>query len=210
MCKHVDGRRLVRSAALAGLSALIAGCAAHPNERVTGDGGSALLRVSSRQVTVDLTDAERDALSHIQDHTLGNIGGKQALTATVATLGKMGFDPVKADQEMSLVEGERNRIVGERWRAAIRALLKAKGLPLRGKPDHESIHALISVRPDQTGPGTTLVRARFDVTVWDTNGDSRTTTLQQEAVYQCFFAGLDRALSGQTVDGDLACLNGNG
>lgn len=176
------------------LALACAGCAKNPNERVTGDAGR-MLRVSSKQITVDLDEAQRAELARLQDRRIGAVGGARALAAGADALTAMGFAPVKSDAEVLLVEGERNRIVGNRWRAAIRALIKAKGIPLRGKPDHESMRALISIRPSP-GEGT-LVRARFDLTVWDTNGDSRTTTVLDGALYACFFERLDDSLDGR-------------
>ncbi|MGC0151279.1 hypothetical protein ACPRNU_02320 [Chromobacterium vaccinii] len=180
---------------------IIAGLAAcstpKPNERVTGDGGSRLLKLSSKQVTVDLTPAEEQTLSQIQDKTYSRVRGPSAVNASSTALQAMGFKPVTADKDTMLVEGELNRVVGVRWREAIRAIFKAKGIPLQAKPDHESVNALVTVRPAQNGE--TLVRARFRVTIWDTNGDSKTSTVIDPKMYDRFFSLLQDSLSGRTT-----------
>ncbi|KUM04868.1 hypothetical protein KIF53_21035 [Chromobacterium subtsugae] len=182
--------------ALLVIAALAACSTPNPNERVTGDGGSRLLKLSSKQVTVDLTPAEQQTLAQIQDKTYQRVQPPSAVNASSSALQAMGFKPVKADQETMLVEGELNRVIGVRWREAIRAIFKAKGIPLQAKPDHESVSALVTVRPDQDGE--TLVRARFKVTIWDTNGDSKTSTVTDPKMYDHFFSLVQDSLSGKT------------
>ncbi|MGQ5522588.1 hypothetical protein ACUHMQ_04925 [Chitinimonas sp. PSY-7] len=180
------------------IATLTVACAhKNPNERVTGNGGNRLLRVSSHQVTVDLTQEERQALAKVQDRHIISASELDVVNASVVALSKMGFAPVKADTDLQQIEGERNKVVSIRWRMAIRAMLKAKGIPLKGKPDHESIRAFVSIRPGKPAD-VPLVRARFDITVWDTNGDSRTTTIHDGAIYTCFFSQLNYALFGET------------
>lgn len=164
----------------------------NPNERTTGDGGK-LLRVSSTQVTVDPSASELATLARVQDRTFMQPGNDRLLAASTAALKEMGFNPVKADPQTALVEGQLDRVLKERWRAAIRALFKARGVPLSAKPDHESVAALVAVRSNAAGG--TLVRARFNVTIWDSNGDSRTTTVTDAEMYDRFFARLDEVIA---------------
>ncbi|WP_139167292.1 hypothetical protein [Chromobacterium sphagni] len=132
--------------------ASLAACSTpNPNEWVTGDGGSRLLKLGSKQVTVDLTPAEQQTLAQIQDKTYQRVQAPSAVNASTSALQAMGFKPVKADIETMPVEGELNRVVGVRWREAIRAIFKAKGIPLPAKPDHESVSAMVMVRPNHSG-----------------------------------------------------------
>jgi hypothetical protein len=181
------GPALVLSVALAA-----AGCShdPKPQERVTGDGGSKLLRLSSKQVTVDLDDEQRAALATMQDKRFATPDIPAVLASCASALRGMDFQPVTTDQQVMIVEGEQDKVVGTRWREAIRAILKAKGIPLSGRPDHQSIKALVTVRPEQTG---ILVRARFTLTVWDTNGDSRTETIIDRGLYDEFFTAVTAA-----------------
>ncbi|WP_296228238.1 hypothetical protein [Ralstonia sp. UBA689] len=64
---------------------------------------------------------------------------------------------------------------------------------MSAKPDHESVAALVAVRPNAAGG--TLVRARFNVTIWDSNGDSRTTTVTDAEMYDRFFARLNEVIA---------------
>lgn len=173
-----------------------AGCATdkNPNERVTGDSGSKLLKLSSKQITVDLDDKERASLAQVQDKLFSSLSGTAAVAASASALEGMGFKPVKADPEVFLVEGQLDKVIGVRWREAIRAIFKSKGIPLSAKPDHQSVNAVISVRPGMSGRET-LVRARFTVTIWDTSGDSKTTTVTDREMYDKFFAKLGQSLS---------------
>lgn len=185
------GRALILAVALAA-----AGCShdPKPQERVTGDGGSKLLHLSSKQVTVDLDDAQRAALTTMQDRRFATQDVPTVLTSCASALQGMDFQPVTTDREIMIVEGEQDKVVGTRWREAIRALLKARGVPLSGRPDHQSIKALVTVRTDQAG---IMVRARFTLTVWDTNGDSRTETMIDQGLYDDFFSAVTAATTPQ-------------
>jgi hypothetical protein len=185
---------LISAAALL-LSATACSTDKDPNERVTGDSGSKLLRLSSKQVTVDLNDKERATLTQVQDKLFPSLNGSGAVAASAWALEEMGFKPVKADPEVFLVEAQKDKVIGVRWREAIRAIFKSRGIPLSAKPDHESVNAVISVRPGMSGSAT-LVRARFTATIWDTAGDSKTTTVTDREIYDKFFLHMGESLSG--------------
>ncbi|PHV09750.1 hypothetical protein [Chitinimonas sp. BJB300] len=203
MAKPSMQRLHIRLPATVVLAVMIAACAhKNPNERVTGDGGR-LFRVSSRQITVDLTEDERRALAQVQDRHISIANSLDIMNGSAMVLSQMGFKPVKKDPDLQKVEGERHKVVGVRWRAAIRTLFKSKGIPLSGKPDHESMRALVYIRPNSTN-NTLMVRTRFDVTIWDTNGDARSTTVHDGAIYNCFFSRLNSILTKQT-DNDTLC-----
>ncbi|AIO66410.1 hypothetical protein [Burkholderia oklahomensis] len=104
-----------------------------PNEQVTGNGGNALPRISSKQVTVDLNDRDKAALAQVQVRRFDKVTNARLLDASVSVLKAMGFSPVTADAQTALVEGRLARVVGERWRLAVRALFKARGIPLVGQ-----------------------------------------------------------------------------
>ncbi|MTJ80755.1 MAG: hypothetical protein F8N37_07035 [Telmatospirillum sp.] len=180
-----------------GLTALLVlgGCSKKaPNERVTGNGGSVLLRTSSTQITVDLTDEEKETLKQIQDHRFAGAKADAVLAAGAASLEAMEFKPVVTDTDMMRIEGQQDKILGERWRKVIRAVLKSRGLPLSAKPDHESVSALIQIKPG-SGTEPPLARARFNVTTWDSNGDSRTVTILDRNFYDDFFKRMETAVA---------------
>lgn len=189
-------RRVAGWLAVCSALTFAAGCSLmrdkNPNERTTGDGGK-LLRVSSTQVTVDPNASELATLARVQDRTFTQPGNDRLLAASTAALKDMGFDPVKADAQTALVEGQLDRVLKERWRASIRALFKSRGVPLSAKPDHESVFALVAVRPNAAGG--MLVRARFNVTIWDSNGDSRTTTVTDAEMYDRFFKRVNEVVA---------------
>jgi hypothetical protein len=167
-----------------------AGCKTpNPQARVTGDSGrTGLVRISSKQTTIDLTTAEAAALARIQQRAYPASTLRAAGDAGAAALRALEFEPVTLDADGALVEGERNRVVGDRAREAIRAIFKAKGIPLSARTDHESARALLLVRPGAAGGVS--VWARFTVTQWDTNGDAVTTTVTDPAFYDAFFQRL--------------------
>ncbi|WP_323122781.1 hypothetical protein [Burkholderia alba] len=177
------GRYLLCAAMAMGVAA----CKApDPQARVTGDAGpSHLLRLSSKQTTIDLTNAERASLVRVQQRTFASSTPAAAAAAGEVALRALEFEPVTVDAGGSLVEGERNRVVGDRAHEAIRAIFKAKGVPLSARTDHESAHALLLMRP--LAGGGVSVWARFTVTQWNTNGDSTTTTVTDPAFYAGFF-----------------------
>ena len=89
-----------------------------------------------------------------------------------------------ARQQAVLVHGLRQLLRG--------ALKNYTGM-FPAKPDHERVSAFIAVKAG-SGSQATLVRARFDSTVWDSNGDARTKTVLQREIYDGFFASVDKVL----------------
>lgn len=194
--KSIQYKALLCGALCTALLALT-GCAnKDPNARVSGDGGH--LHLSSRQEVISLTDAEAAALAQIRDHHYARLDGAHATEVSVAALQSMGFKPVQSDSDVYIVEGEQNQVIGDRWHEAIRAMFKAKGIPLHAKPDHESIVALVVARPS-AGSADTLLRVRFTATIWDTSGDSKTTTLTTADLYDDFFRRVGDSLAGKPL-----------
>jgi len=54
------------------------------------------------------------------------------------------------------------------------------------------VAAVVTVRV--TAARDAIVRARFDRTVWDSNGDSRMKTIVEPDYYQTFFSAMDKAM----------------
>lgn len=183
---------------------LLAACAGTPpNERETGSGGQ-LLRYSSRQVSVDLTDAQRETLKSLRDRRFPAPTLVQVLDAVSATLTSQGFAPVSIDRDMAVVEAERNTVLVPKWREILRGALKSRLGGLPAKPDHERLAAIVAVRATEGAgshgsTGGWLVRVRFDRTVWDSNGDARTQTVLERDVYGGFFSGVEKSLKGEGI-----------
>lgn len=176
---------------------MLAGCASPPsNERETGSGGT-LVRYSSRQVSVDLTEAEQHSLYSMRDRTYANAAPDHALGAVAKALAELGFAPVSVDMEAGLVEAGHSATLVPKWRQLLRGALKNYTGMFPPKPDHERIAAIVTVRAG-AGNQSALVRARFDSTVWDSNGDARTKTVLQREVYDGFFASVQKALCPAT------------
>lgn len=163
-----------------------------PNQRVTGSGGT-LVKYSSAQVSVDLTETERNALAGMRDHSFASASRERVLTAVAAALKASGYAPVTVETDTALVEGGRSEVLVQKWRELVRGVLKSKIGSLPAKPDHQYTAALVSVRPAVGGPGL-IVRARFDNTVWDSNGDARTKTVLAREDYDAFFVKVEAAL----------------
>ncbi|VVE62913.1 hypothetical protein PAN31117_01072 [Pandoraea anapnoica] len=181
------------SAALA-----LSACASKPpNERETGSGGD-FIRYSSRQISVDLTEKQREMLRSLRDHWFVAPTAGKVLDAVAATLKQQGFDPVSVDREMAVVEADRHSVLVPQWRQILRGVLKSKIGGLPAKPDHERMAAIIAVRAGNgDGGGGWLVRVRFDRTVWDSNGDARTETVLMRETYDDFFADVEKSLKGE-------------
>jgi hypothetical protein len=173
-----------------------------PNERKTGSGGH-MLRYSSSQVSVDLTDAQRETLKQLRDRVYAQTPQGRALDAVAAALKQQGFAPVTVDPDTGIVEAERNRVLVPKWQAILRGVLRARIGGLLAKPDHERVAAIVAVRPAEIAATSrrpaagSLVRVRFDRTVWDSNGDARTETVLQREFYGDFFAVVDKAVEGK-------------
>ncbi|WP_246287299.1 hypothetical protein [Paraburkholderia sediminicola] len=179
----------------AGVVAILGACTTpDPNERVTGSGGTAV-KYSSRQVSVDLTDSERNALAAMRDHSFPGSTREQALTAVAAALKSSGYAPVTVEKDTALVEAGRAEVLVPKWREVLRGVLKTRISMLPAKPDHQYTAALVSVRAAEGGQGV-IVRARFDNTVWDSNGDARTKTVLARGDYEAFFGKVSEALNG--------------
>ncbi|PRH37593.1 hypothetical protein C6V07_02725 [Burkholderia gladioli] len=182
-------------AALASL--VLAACAnQNPNERITGTGGG-MIRYSSRQVTVDLTPAERARLEKVRHHGFARATPDHAIEAVAAALKAEAYSPVTSDAESGIVEGGRSKVLIAKWHEVLRGALKQKFGALPAKPDHQYTAALVSVRAD--GHGGAEVRARFENTVYDSNGDSKTWTLTDAASYDDFFKLVGAALDGEPI-----------
>ncbi|WP_236655025.1 hypothetical protein [Burkholderia pyrrocinia] len=184
--------RGVLALACAGLFAVLAGCAAKPEtERQIGSGGS-LVRYSSSQTEVDLTDAERQTLRMSSDRRYAGASQARVLDAVAGVLRVQGYAPVTVDRDAGLIEAGRSDTLIPKWRQLLRGALKARIGGLPAKADHERVAAVVTVRV--TGARDVVVRARFDRTVWDSSGDSRTKTVIEPAYYQAFFGEMDKAM----------------
>ncbi len=178
--------------ACAGLLALLAGCASKPeNERQIGSGGS-LVRYSSSQTEVDLSESEQQTLRMMTDRRYAGATQGRVLDAVAGVLRAQGYAPVTVDRDSGLIEGGRSDTLIPKWRQLLRGALKARIGGLPAKPDHERVAAVVTVRV--TAARDAIVRARFDRTVWDSNGDSRMKTIVEPDYYQTFFGAMDKAM----------------
>ncbi|PCE29856.1 hypothetical protein BZL54_23900 [Burkholderia ubonensis subsp. mesacidophila] len=178
--------------ACAGLFAVLTGCAAQPaTERQIGSGGS-LVRYSSSQTEVDLTEAEQQALRMLSDRRYAGATQAHALDVVADVLRAQGYAPVTVERDTGLVEAGRSDTLLPKWRQLLRGAVKARIGFLPAKPDHERVAAIVTVR--ETSTRDMVVRARFNRTVWDSNGDSRTKTVVEPAFYQTFFEEVDKAM----------------
>ncbi|RQZ90537.1 hypothetical protein DF053_06560 [Burkholderia cepacia] len=179
--------------ACAGLFAALTGCATKAdNERQIGNGGS-LVRYSSSQTEVDLTDAEQQTLRMLSDRRYADATQARALDAVAGALRAQGYAPVTVDRDSGLVEAGRSDTLIPKWRQLLRGALKARIGMLPTKPDHERVAAIVTVRAGRDAH-VAIVRARFDRTVWDSAGDSRTKTVMEPEYYQAFFSEVDKAM----------------
>jgi hypothetical protein len=163
----------------------VASCAHDPSDRVTGECSVTLLgKCSSKQVTNDLSESDRAALVPLQNRkvvlTIGD-----ALKAAEASLKANEFEQVSIDTSGALVEGEKNHKIADRGHQMLQAVINAKMPILRGKPDHETTRALVTVH---AVAGATAVHAQFVTTVWDSKGDSKTHVVTDPQIYNSFFA----------------------
>jgi len=178
--------------ACAGLLAVLAGCASKPdNERQIGSGGS-LVRYSSSQTEVDLSESEQQTLRMMTDRRYAGATQGRVLDAVAGVLRAQGYAPVTVDRDSGLIEGGRSDTLIPKWRQLLRGARKARIGGLPAKPDHERIAAVVTVRV--TAARDAIVRARFDRTVWDSNGDSRMKTIVEPDYYQTFFGAMDKAM----------------
>lgn len=139
-------RQASRYLALAGIILILVACSGPPpNERETGSGGT-LVRYSSRQVSVDLTDAEQQSLRAMRDRTYTNIAPDRALSAVAKALTELGYAPVSVDNETGLVEAGLSDTLVPKWRQLLRGALKNYTGMFPAKPDHERVSAVIAVK----------------------------------------------------------------
>jgi len=170
------------------LMTTLAGCAHDDDARVTGSGGKHL-HYSSTQKVVDLTAEQRAALAALQDRYYPGLAADRAVDRAAAALRQMKFDPVLEQPLPALVEGEADGTLVSHGHEILRGVIKAKGLPLPAKPDHQSTRALVAVRAGMAAG--TLVHVEFETTVWDSAGNSRTTTPTTPELYQAFFENFE-------------------
>ena len=133
----------------------------------------------------------------MRDRTFANAAPNNVLDAVAKALADLGFAPVSADREAGLVEAGRSATLVPKWRELLRGALKSHTGMFPAKPDHERIAAIVTVRAG-ADKRSEVVRARFDRTVWDSNGDARTKTVLQQEVYDAFFANVEKALCSAT------------
>jgi hypothetical protein len=57
------------------------------------------------------------------------------------------------------------------------------------------VEVLIGAMPEQNGHAV-LMRTRFRIPVWSSNGDSKTTIESDSAIYGHFYAGQTASVSG--------------
>ncbi|SOF00553.1 hypothetical protein SAMN05446635_8610 [Burkholderia sp. OK233] len=145
----------------AGVVAMLGACTTpDPNERVTGSGGTAV-KYSSRQVSVDLTDSERNALAAMRDRSFPGSTREQALTAVAAALKSSGYAPVTVETDTALVEAGRAEVLVPKWREVLRGVLKTRIGMLPAKPDHHSLESdMHSIGTHQAAAGSVTSRVR--------------------------------------------------
>ncbi|HTD05547.1 MAG TPA: hypothetical protein VK751_17225, partial [Undibacterium sp.] len=100
--------------------------------------------------------------------------------------------------DTGLVEGGRSEVLVSKSRELLRGVLSAKIGLLPAKPDHQYTAALVSARRSANGSGVTL-RVRFDNTVWDSSGNSKTKTVVAREAYDSFFSHIEEALNASTA-----------
>lgn len=167
---------------------------AKPVEDVTGNGGH-LLRYSSKQVEVELTVSQQSAFLHSRDQGYPAAQLDKVLDAVDATLVQEGYAVPDLDRQFHVVEARHDEVLVGKGREILRGVLKSK-VPLPARPDHQTTEALVMLVPAPDGHGV-LARVRFRITVWDSNGDSRTTVISDPVIYRTFYAGVASRLGGR-------------
>lgn len=161
---------------------------AAPAENVTGSGGH-LLRYSSKQVEVALTAAQQAAFQQSRDRSYAAATPDVVLDAVAATLTQQGYVSSSIDRQFHALEARHDEVLVSKGREVLRGVLKSRIGMLPGRPDHASTEALVLLVSAADGHGVSL-RTRFRTTVWDSNGDSRTTVVSDPAIYRAFYAGV--------------------
>lgn len=176
-----------------------AGCATQdPQERITGSGGT-LIRYSSQQITVDMNDKQREVLAALRDREFSTTSPPKGLEAVAAALKTDGYDQIDTETDTGLVRAEKREVLVPKWRAMLRGVLKSKIGILPAKPDHQTTTAMIAVK--EYGKGI-LIRARFERTIWDSNGDSKKNVLIDELTYTSFFSAVGQLLKSSGAKQD--------
>jgi hypothetical protein len=165
-----------------------------PDQQVTGSGGHHL-RYSSTQVTIEQTPKEQQAFDQARDHSYPATDVDKVLTAAAAELTKQGYGQVEVDREFHLIEARHDETLVSHAREILRGVAKARGLPLPSRPDHQSTEVLLVAMP-QPGSHAVTLRTRFRLTIWDSAGDSKTSTLSDPTVYRDFYVGVGTRLGG--------------
>ncbi|MDF3834952.1 hypothetical protein P3W85_18590 [Cupriavidus basilensis] len=166
--------------------------AQNPQDQKEGEGGR-FLRYSSTQIWVEPTAEERTTYEHARDFTLQRSSTRAALQACQAALESLGYKRLETEPNFGLVQGVLNEKLVSTGREILRGVLKSKmGLP--GRADHQTTEALVTVAPGAS-QGDVLVRVRLRVTIWDSNGDSRTTIVVDPQAYRGFFTKLEQTLA---------------
>lgn len=163
---------------------------AKPDEQVTGSGGR-MLHYSSTQVEVSLSGQDQQTFQRVRDHRY-DARLEPTLDAVLATLREQGYETTTVDRDFHLIEARHDEVLVSKGREILRGVLKSK-MALPGKPDHQTTEALILLMPSADGHGV-LARTRFRRTVWDSNGDARTSVLSDAATYDQFFGALTSRL----------------
>jgi hypothetical protein len=161
---------------------------------VTGSGGHHL-RYSSTQVTIEPTAQEEKAFEQARDHSYPVADMDKVLSAAAAVLTKQGYGQVQVDREFHLIQARYDQTLVSHAHEVLRGVIKARGVPLPARPDHQSTEVLL-IAAIQPGTHAVALRTRFQRTVWDSQGDSKTTTVTDPAVYGDFYAGIGSRLSG--------------
>lgn len=178
------------AAALCPLASLAQDAA--PAPEVTGSGGH-FLRFSSTQVVVPQTPQERQAFEQARDHSYASQDTGKVLAAAAAVLAQEGYASVEVDSEFHQINARHDETLVTTRREILRGVLKARGVPLPAKADHQSTEAFIAAESEGR---TVKLRTRFRLTVWDSKGDARTSIVSDPGAYRDFYAGIDKRLAG--------------
>lgn len=167
---------------------------AKPEQQVTGSGGHHL-RYSSTQVTAGLTADQQKAFEQARDHSYPAADLDQVLTAAAAWLSQEGYGQVQVDREFHTIEARHDETLVSHAREVLRGVIKARGVPVPAKPDHQSTEVLLVAQLPPGSHGVEL-RTRFRRTVWDSAGDSKTSIVSDATVYRDFYTGIGARLGG--------------
>ena len=165
---------------------------AKPEQEVTGTGGT-LVKYSSSQVLIHLTQDERSALARYDEREFPGAVPSSALNAVCQALTASGYESLNTEADTGLVEAGRSEVLVPKSRQLLRGLLATKIGVLPAKPDHQYTAALVSIRP--AGHAGVLIRVRLKNTVWDSKGDAKTMTVVAREAYDSLFSRIQDALA---------------